>query len=65
MNINELLKEKNIIEEKILECKNELHEKNLNDINECRIKETMTKQEVFDLIEKTIKWTIDIERKSF
>lgn len=64
MNLNELLQQQRKLEEDIKFAKDELHNQNLNDIVECRIKDNMTKEEISDLIQKTIKWTIDIERKN-
>lgn len=63
MDLNELLKQQREIENSIKQAKNEQHEKNLADIIELKIKENMSENEIINLIENTIKWTLDIERK--
>jgi hypothetical protein len=64
MNLNELLQQQRKLEEDIKIAKDELHKQNLSDIIECRIKDNMSKEDIADLIQKTIQWTIDIERKN-
>lgn len=63
MNINQLLKQKKDLEKMIIKEKDYLHSKNLNDIKNFRIKENMSREEIEKLIELTIQWTAEVERK--